>query len=109
MRGAVLTRVCVPLSVQELELGSQFVFHSVFACPVSREQGTPDNPPMLLPCGHVLAKQSLQVGFDPDKLPYIYILQGLKVASSSQLKPSLNKEPPAYTFTPAFQPWANPK
>jgi hypothetical protein len=45
---------------QELELGREFVFHSVFACPVSREQSSPDNPPMLLPCGHVLAKQSLQ-------------------------------------------------
>lgn len=36
------------------------MFHSVFACPVSREQSSTDNPPMLLPCGHVLAKQSLQ-------------------------------------------------
>ncbi len=43
----------------ELELGREFVFHSVFACPVSREQSTPENPPMLLPCGHALAKQSL--------------------------------------------------
>ncbi len=47
-------------TVQELELGRQFVFHSVFACPVSREQSTPDNSPMLLPCGHVLCKVSLQ-------------------------------------------------
>ena len=57
-------------SAQELELGSQFVFHSVFACPVSREQGTPDNPPMLLPCGHVLAKQSLQVSPKPSSSVY---------------------------------------
>ena len=26
---------------------------------VSREQSTAGNPPMLLPCGHALAKQSL--------------------------------------------------
>jgi len=52
--------ISVNISVQELELGSEFVFHSVFACPVSREQSTSENPPMLLPCGHVLCKQSLQ-------------------------------------------------
>ena len=40
----------------ELELGHEFVFRSVFSCPVSREQSSPANPPMLLPCGHVLCK-----------------------------------------------------
>ena len=40
----------------ELELGREFVFRSVFSCPVSREQSSPSNPPMLLPCGHVLCK-----------------------------------------------------
>jgi E3 ubiquitin-protein transferase RMND5 len=44
----------------ELELGREFVFHSIFACPVSREQSTHDNPPMMLPCGHVLCRQSIQ-------------------------------------------------
>jgi len=29
--------------------------HSVFSCPVSKECTGPDNPPMLLPCGHVLS------------------------------------------------------
>ncbi|CAK0782608.1 hypothetical protein CVIRNUC_005811 [Coccomyxa viridis] len=64
---------CSQLPV-ELELGRQFVFHSVFACPVSREQSTPDNPPMLLPCGHVLCKVSLQKiakgNVRPFKCPY---------------------------------------
>ncbi|GAX82856.1 hypothetical protein CEUSTIGMA_g10282.t1 [Chlamydomonas eustigma] len=49
---------CEQLPV-ELELGNEFVFHSIFACPVSREQSTPDNPPMLLPCNHVLCEQSV--------------------------------------------------
>ena len=40
----------------ELELGQEFVFRSVFSCPVSREQSSPNNPPMLLPCGHALCK-----------------------------------------------------
>ena len=31
----------------------------VFTCPVSKEGATPDNPPMMLPCGHVLALSSI--------------------------------------------------
>ncbi|OIV91601.1 hypothetical protein TanjilG_09013 [Lupinus angustifolius] len=42
-----------------LELGKEFQFHSVFVCPVSRDQGSEENPPMLLPCLHVLCKQSI--------------------------------------------------
>ncbi|KAG8861220.1 hypothetical protein FRB96_003170 [Tulasnella sp. 330] len=34
-------------------------YHSVFACPVSKEQSTEKNPPMMLSCGHVLAKDSV--------------------------------------------------
>ncbi|XP_024362262.1 protein RMD5 homolog isoform X2 [Physcomitrium patens] len=44
----------------EIELDNVYNFHSVFACPVSREQSTADNPPMLMRCGHVLCKQSIQ-------------------------------------------------
>ncbi|GJQ13324.1 hypothetical protein GpartN1_g5115.t1 [Galdieria partita] len=44
----------------EVELGKSFQFHSIFTCPVSREQSTCDNPPMLLPCGHVLCQASIQ-------------------------------------------------
>lgn len=42
-----------------LELGKEFHFHSIFVCPVSRDQGSEENPPMLLPCGHVLCRQSI--------------------------------------------------
>lgn len=42
-----------------VELGREYQFHSIFVCPVSREQGTEDNPPMLMPCLHVLCKQSI--------------------------------------------------
>ncbi|KAJ3282575.1 hypothetical protein HDU76_008678 [Blyttiomyces sp. JEL0837] len=34
-------------------------FHSVFACPVSKEFGTDENPPMMMSCGHVVCKESL--------------------------------------------------
>eukprot|EP01112_Ceratiomyxa_fruticulosa_P022953 TRINITY_DN8579_c0_g3_i1.p1 TRINITY_DN8579_c0_g3~~TRINITY_DN8579_c0_g3_i1.p1 ORF type:complete len:459 (+),score=99.44 TRINITY_DN8579_c0_g3_i1:244-1620(+) len=44
----------------EVDIGKEYQFHSVFACPVSREQSTKDNPPMMLICGHVLSKASLQ-------------------------------------------------
>ncbi|KAF5733262.1 protein RMD5 A [Tripterygium wilfordii] len=42
-----------------LELGSKLQFHSIFVCPVSREQCSDENPPMLMPCQHVLSKQSI--------------------------------------------------
>lgn len=49
---------CEQLPV-EIELGPEFVFHSIFACPVSRDQSTAENPPVLLPCNHVLCEQSV--------------------------------------------------
>ncbi|XWS67560.1 hypothetical protein CRYUN_Cryun04dG0016700 [Craigia yunnanensis] len=42
-----------------VELGKEFQFHSVFVCPVSRDQGSEENPPMLMPCLHILCKQSI--------------------------------------------------
>ncbi|EXB51452.1 Protein RMD5-A-like protein [Morus notabilis] len=42
-----------------VELGKEFQFHSTFVCPVSREQSSDENPPMLMPCLHVLCKQSI--------------------------------------------------
>lgn len=41
-------------------LPGSMVYHSIFVCPVSKEQTTDKNPPMMLPCGHVLAKESLK-------------------------------------------------
>ncbi|KAJ0260708.1 hypothetical protein HA466_0039740 [Hirschfeldia incana] len=43
----------------DLELRDEFRFHSVFVCPVSREQSDEYNPPMMLPCRHVLCKQTV--------------------------------------------------
>jgi hypothetical protein len=43
----------------EIPLPSQYHFHSIFVCPVSKEQTTDRNPPMMMPCGHVIAKESL--------------------------------------------------
>lgn len=44
----------------EIDLPPKFRFHSIFVCPVSKEQTTDRNPPMMLPCGHVLANDSLR-------------------------------------------------
>ncbi|KIJ44107.1 hypothetical protein M422DRAFT_30626 [Sphaerobolus stellatus SS14] len=35
-------------------------YHSIFACPVSKEQATETNPPMMMTCGHVVSKDSLE-------------------------------------------------
>ncbi|KAF9109856.1 hypothetical protein BGX27_007122 [Mortierella sp. AM989] len=44
----------------EISLTDDTKFHSIFACPVSKEQATEENPPMMMLCGHVVCKESLQ-------------------------------------------------
>ncbi|KAH6657807.1 CTLH/CRA C-terminal to lish motif domain-containing protein [Truncatella angustata] len=44
----------------ETPLPRSMIYHSIFVCPVSKEQATVENPPVIIPCGHVLAKESLQ-------------------------------------------------
>ncbi|CAK7198827.1 hypothetical protein SEUCBS139899_001494 [Sporothrix eucalyptigena] len=43
----------------ETPLPASMTYHSIFVCPVSKEQTTGENPPVRLPCGHVLANDSL--------------------------------------------------
>lgn len=44
----------------ETPLPPPYQFHAIFVCPVSKEQTTDANPPMMLPCCHVIAQESLQ-------------------------------------------------
>ncbi|KAI1004161.1 hypothetical protein K3495_g4052 [Podosphaera aphanis] len=44
----------------EITLPKSMLYHAIFVCPVSKEQSTEKNPPMVMPCGHVLAKESLR-------------------------------------------------
>jgi E3 ubiquitin-protein transferase RMND5 len=43
----------------ELRLENELRFHSTFVCPVSKEVATGENPPILLPCGHLIAKNTM--------------------------------------------------
>eukprot|EP00051_Salpingoeca_urceolata_P032611 m.16528 g.16528 ORF g.16528 m.16528 type:complete len:390 (+) comp5271_c0_seq1:169-1338(+) len=44
----------------EIDIGNAGQYHTVFTCPVSREQSTQLNPPMRLPCGHAICLESLR-------------------------------------------------
>lgn len=44
----------------EITLPESLTFHPIFVCPVAKEQTTEENPPIILPCGHILAEESLK-------------------------------------------------
>lgn len=55
-----LTTTSNPFVKIEIPLPPENRYHSIFACPVSKEQSTEMNPPMMMGCGHVVAKDSLE-------------------------------------------------
>lgn len=54
--GHILSKDELPI---EIDLGQNCRYHSVFACPILRQQSTDANPPMRLICGHVISKDAL--------------------------------------------------
>ncbi|SPO02392.1 related to RMD5 Cytosolic protein required for sporulation and for the ubiquitination of the gluconeogenetic enzyme fructose-1,6-bisphosphatase [Cephalotrichum gorgonifer] len=44
----------------ETPLPRRMVYHPIFVCPVLKEQTTANNPPMMLPCGHVVCRDALK-------------------------------------------------
>jgi hypothetical protein len=70
----------------EIELGRSKQFHSIFACPIPRQQSSELNPPMRLVCGHVISKEALQKlaqGTAKLKCPYCPLEQA--VADARQI------------------------
>jgi len=43
----------------EIDLGADCRFHSIFACPILRQQTTDANPPLRLTCGHCISRDAL--------------------------------------------------
>lgn len=43
----------------EIDVPDDARFHSVFSCPVLKEPSSASNPPMMIPCGHVICKEAL--------------------------------------------------
>ncbi|RWS13283.1 Protein RMD5-like protein [Dinothrombium tinctorium] len=61
----------------EIDLGKKCHFHSIFACPILRQQGSENNPPMRLVCGHVISRDALNKLTKDNKLkcPYCPVEQ----------------------------------
>ncbi|KXJ18393.1 E3 ubiquitin-protein ligase RMND5A [Exaiptasia diaphana] len=43
----------------EVDLGHEYRYHSIFACPILRQQCSDTNPPVRLMCGHVISRDAL--------------------------------------------------
>ncbi|XP_014287912.1 E3 ubiquitin-protein ligase RMND5A isoform X1 [Halyomorpha halys] len=56
----------------EIDLGPEKRFHSVFACPILKQQSTEINPPMRLACGHVISRDALNKLANSNKLKCPY-------------------------------------
>ncbi|EEB16344.1 conserved hypothetical protein [Pediculus humanus corporis] len=56
----------------EIDLGQENLYHSVFACPILRQQSTETNPPMRLVCGHVISRDALNKLTSGNKLKCPY-------------------------------------
>lgn len=54
--GHILSKDELPI---EIDLDASCLYHSVFSCPILRQQSTDLNPPMKLVCGHVISKDAL--------------------------------------------------
>ncbi|XP_074602260.1 E3 ubiquitin-protein ligase RMND5A-like [Brevipalpus obovatus] len=69
-----------------IDVGRNCQFHSIFACPILRQQSTDFNPPMRLVCGHVVSKDALNKLASTNKLkcPYCPVEQNPQEARQIQ-------------------------
>lgn len=67
-------------------VGRKCQFHSIFACPILRQQSSDSNPPMRLVCGHVVSKDALNKLASGNKLkcPYCPVEQNPQDARQIQ-------------------------
>ncbi|XP_063301270.1 E3 ubiquitin-protein transferase RMND5B [Pelobates fuscus] len=56
----------------EIDLGRKSGYHSVFACPILRQQTSDSNPPIKLVCGHVISRDALNKLINGGKLKCPY-------------------------------------
>lgn len=61
----------------DIDLDNSQQYHSIFACPILRQQTTEKNPPMRLVCGHVISQDALNklVSSSKVKCPYCPVEQ----------------------------------
>lgn len=59
----------------EIDVGDDKRFHSIFACPILKQQSTESNPPMRLVCGHVISRDALNKLAQANKLKCPYCPQ----------------------------------
>ncbi|XP_007889531.1 E3 ubiquitin-protein transferase RMND5B isoform X1 [Callorhinchus milii] len=69
----------------EIELGKKCWYHSVFACPILRQQATDSNPPMKLICGHVISRDALNKLINGGKLKCPYCPMEQAPADAKQI------------------------
>lgn len=61
----------------DIDLDPSQRYHSIFACPILRQQTTENNPPMRLTCGHVISRDALNklIAGSKVKCPYCPMVQ----------------------------------
>ena len=61
----------------EIDVSRKCHYHSIFACPILRQQSSDNNPPMKLQCGHVISRDALNKLTNGSKLkcPYCPVEQ----------------------------------
>ncbi|KAI0781045.1 hypothetical protein BD413DRAFT_462348 [Trametes elegans] len=88
----------------EIPLPAENRYHSVFACPVSKEQSTEANPPMMMTCGHVITKESLQKLSKPGGCAAVPELVGLSPEEIDFIDEVISRaSPTASTFLSIFK------
>ncbi|KAF0297715.1 Protein RMD5 A [Amphibalanus amphitrite] len=69
----------------EIDVDREFRFHSVFACPILKQQATEQNPPVRLVCGHCISKDALHKLSHGNKLKCPYCPMEMNTADVKQI------------------------